>query len=195
MILDNLETKLREIRGSAVNNLLQQFRNLHKKFASVLFVFFFLIGLTGSLLSFKSAFTKVIFENKEISGESKLTAILPLDSLETIATSTLNEKANTKFKKSEKVEIKIAKGTVLFYYKDAYSIQVNGASGAPILIEKKFGGIIQDIHDGAILDSLFINKLSLSKKIYSIIMGLSLLLLTITGTYMWYKPKMIKKNR
>ena len=102
-------------------SLLQQFRNLHKKFASVLFVFFFLIGLTGSLLSFKSAFTKVIFENKEISGESKLTAILPLDSLETIATYTLNEKANTKFKKSEKVEIKIAKGTVLFYYKDAYS--------------------------------------------------------------------------
>ena len=176
-------------------SLLQQCRNLHKKFASVLFVFFFLIGLTGSLLSFKSAFTKVIFENKEISGESKLTAILPLDSLETIATSTLNEKANTKFKKSEKVEIKIAKGTVLFYYKDAYSIQVNGASGAPVLIEKKFGGIIQDIHDGAILDSLFANKLSLSKKVYSIIMGLSLLLLTITGTYMWYKPKMIKKNR
>jgi len=168
---------------------------LHKKFASILFVFFFLIGLTGSLLSFKSAFTKVIFENKEISDESKLSAILPLDSLETIATSTLNEKANTKFKKSEKVEIKISKGTIMFYYKDAYSIQLNGASGAPILIEKKFGGIIQDIHDGAILDSLVTNKSSLSKKVYSIIMGLSLLLLTITGTYMWYKPKMIKKNR
>jgi len=176
-------------------SLLQQFRNLHKKFASVLFVFFFLIGLTGSLLSFKSAFTKVIFENKQISGEIKLAAILPLDSLETIATSTLNEKASTSFKKSEKVEIKLSKGTVIFYYKDAYSIQLNGASGAPILIEKKFGGIIQDIHDGAILDSLLTNKLSLSKKVYSIIMGLSLLLLTITGTYMWYKPKMIKKNR
>jgi len=176
-------------------SLLQQFRNLHKKFASVLFVFFFLIGLTGSLLSFKSAFTKVIFENKQISGETKLAAILPLDSLETIATSTLNEKASTSFKKSEKVEIKLSKGTVIFYYKDAYSIQLNGASGAPILIEKKFGGIIQDIHDGAILDSLLTNKLSLSKKVYSIIMGLSLLLLTITGTYMWYKPKMIKKNR
>jgi len=174
-------------------SLLQQFRNLHKKFASVLFVFFFLIGLTGSLLSFKSAFTKVIFENKQIIGETKLAAILPLDSLETIATSTLNEKASTSFKKSEKVEIKLSKGTVIFYYKDAYSIQVNGASGAPILIEKKFGGIIQDIHDGAIVDSLLTNKLSLSKKVYSIIMGLSLLLLTITGTYMWYKPKMIKK--
>jgi len=50
-------------------SLLQQFRNLHKKFASVLFVFFFLIGLTGSLLSFKSAFTKVIFENKQQVGK------------------------------------------------------------------------------------------------------------------------------
>ena len=176
-------------------SLLQNFRSLHKKFASLLFAFFFLIGLTGSLLAFKSAFTKVIFENKEISGESKLAAILPLDSLEKMATSILNKKANTRFAKSEKVEIKITKGTVLFYYKDAYSIQLNGASGAPILIEKKFGGIIQDIHDGAILDSLLTNKLSLSKKVYSIIMGLSLLLLTITGTYMWYKPKMIKKNR
>ena len=140
-------------------SLLQNFRSLHKKFASLLFAFFFLIGLTGSLLSFKSAFTKVIFENKEMSAESKLSTFLPLDSLEKMATSVLNEKANTQFKKSEKVEIKITKGTVLFYYKDAYSIQLNGASGAPILIEKKFGGIIQDIHDGAILDSLFTNKL------------------------------------
>lgn len=176
-------------------SLLQNFRNLHRKFAAVLFVFFFLIGLTGSLLSFKSAFTKVIFENNQVSAECKIKNLLPLHSLEKIATSLLNEKANTKFKKSEKTEIKISKGTVLFYYKDAYTVQINGASGAPVLIEKKFGSIIQDIHDGAILDSLLINKFSISKKVYSIIMGLSLLLLTITGTYMWYKPLLIKKNR
>ena len=84
-------------------SVLQNFRSLHKKFASVLFVFFFLIGLTGSLLSFKSAFTKIIFENKQVNAESKIGSILPLDSLEKIATSILNEKANTKFKKSEKV--------------------------------------------------------------------------------------------
>ena len=176
-------------------SVLQKFRSLHNKFASVLFFFFFCIGLTGSLLSFKSAFTKVIYENKTISAESKIANLLALDSLESIATSLLNEKANKNFKKSEKAEIKISKGTVLFYYKEAYTVQLNGASGEPILIEKKFGGVIQDIHDGAILDSLLINKFSISKKVYSIIMGLSLLLLTITGTYMWYKPLLIKKNR
>ena len=176
-------------------SLLNSFRNLHRKFASVLFVFFFFIGVTGSLLAFKSYFTKTIFENKEVKAEGSLAQFLPLDSLEKAAVASINEKAGTSFKKSEKVEIKISKGTVLFYFKDAYSIQVNGENGLPLLIEKKYGGIIQDIHDGAILDSWITNKVSGFKKGYSLIMGLSLLLLTMTGTYLWYKPKMIKKNR
>ena len=176
-------------------SILHQSRILHRKFASVLFSFFFLIGLTGSLLAFKSAFTKTVYENKSITAEADLSKFLPLASLENSATSILNEKADTDFKKSEKVEIKMSKGTILFYYKDSYSVLINASSGAPILIEKKFGSLIQDIHDGAILDSWITNKLSLFKKSYSIIMGLSLLILTFTGTYLWYKPILIKKNR
>lgn len=47
---------------------------------------------------------------------------------------------------------------------------MNSNTGAPILIEKKFGGIIQNIHDGAILDTWIENKSSIFKKGYSIIM-------------------------
>jgi len=176
-------------------SLLNNFRNLHKKLASVLFVFFFFISVTGSLLAFKSFFTKTIFQNKQVKAEGALSQFMPIDSLEKAAVTALNENAGTTFKKSEKVEIKISKGTVLFYFKDAYSVQLNGETGMPTLIEKKYGGIIQDIHDGAILDSWIVNSFSGFKKGYSLIMGLSLLLLTITGTYLWYKPKMIKKNR
>ena len=184
-----------EINSSMSKSLLQSVRNLHKKFASVLFVFFFFIGFTGSLLAFKSFFTKTIFENKQVKSEASLMHFLPIDSLEKAAVTAINEKAGTAFKKSEKVEIKISKGTILFYFKDAYSIQLNGETGLPLLIEKKYGGIIQDIHDGAILDSWIVNSFSGFKKGYSLIMGLSLLLLTITGTYLWYKPRMIKKGR
>ena len=176
-------------------SLLQNFRNLHKQFASVLFVFFFLIGLTGSLLAFKSVFSKTIYENNANMFRGAKPQYLPIDSLENLATAALNSFAETKFKHSEKVEIKVSKGSVIFYYKNALSIQVNSITGAPILIEKKFGGIIQDIHDGAILDTWIENKSSIFKKIYSIIMGLSLLLLTITGTYLWYKPRLIKKQK
>lgn len=176
-------------------SVLQLFRKLHKQLASVLFIFFFFIGLTGSLLAFKSFFTKTIFENKNIRVKNSLNKFLPLDSLEKLAVAYLNEKANTNFKKSEKVEIKLSNGSIVFYFKDAYSIQVNGENGYPILIEKKFGGIIQDIHDGAILDSWINNKKSCFKKSYSLIMGISLLILTITGTYLWFKPIIIKRDR
>ena len=176
-------------------SLLQNFRNLHKKFASVLFVFFFLIGLSGAMLAFKSVFSKTIYENNANKSTDAKVHFLPVDSLELLATTSLNAYANTAFKHSEKVEIKVTKGSVIFYYKNALSIQVNSNTGAPILIEKKFGGIIQDIHDGAILDGWIENKSSIFKKGYSMIMGLSLLLLTITGTYLWYKPRLIKKQK
>ena len=140
-------------------------------------------------------FTKTIFENNEVKAEGSLAQFLPLDSLEKAAIASINEKAGTSFKKSEKVEIKLSNGSIVFYFKDAYSIQVNGENGYPILIEKKFGGIIQDIHDGAILDSWINNKKSSFKKSYSLIMGISLLILTITGTYLWFKPIIIKRDR
>ncbi len=175
--------------------LLQKFRNLHRKFASVLFVFFSIVAITASLLAFKSSFSTTLFENKKANTEARYDQFLGLDTLESLATAQINKFAKTKFTQSERADVKLAKGTVVFYYKDALSIQVDPTNGAAILVEKKYGGIIQDIHDGAILDSLIKNKSSYFKKGYTLIMGFSLLLLTITGTYLWYKPRLIKKNR
>ena len=176
-------------------SLLQKFRDLHKKFASVLFVFFFIIAFTASLLAFKSSFSTILYENNKANVEASYHQFLPIDSLEGLATMQINKYAKTKFKQSERADVKLAKGSVVFYYKDALSIQVSPIDGEAIIVEKKYGGIIQDIHDGAILDGLIKNKSSFFKKGYTLIMGLSLLLLTITGTYLWYKPRLIKKNR
>ena len=72
---------------------------------------------------------------------------------------------------------------------------MDGATGSPILIEKKYGSLIQDIHDGGIIDEWIGNKSAASKKIYTSILGLAFLLLTITGFYLWFKPKMIKQQK
>jgi len=176
-------------------SFLQSFRNLHKKIATFLFIFFFIVSVTATLLAFKSSFSSVIYEDKKEIAEVPYNKFLQLDSLEYLATSQINKLAKTKFKQSERVDVKLSKGTVVFYYKDALSIQVNPINGKAIFIEKKYGGIIQDIHDGAILDGVIKNKNSLFKKGYTIILGLSLLLLTLTGTYLWCKPILIKKSK
>ncbi len=177
-------------------SLLQQFRLLHKKIASVLFIFFFIIAITGILLGWKSSFTKTVFEDKQKTSAIELKNIIPLDSLEQISTKAINEKTSNSFKNAERLEIRASKGIAVAYYKKNYSIQINATTNKPILIEQKNGGIIQDIHDGAIVGDLFnSNAGGTSKTIYSTILGLSLFLLTLTGFYLWYKPKQLKKNK
>ena len=176
-------------------SLLQQFRSFHRKIASVLFIFFLCISITAILLGWKAAFTKTIFENKKQIVSTTFKQWLPIDSLELLATAFLNEKTNNHFIHSERVEVRLAKGYINFGFKNNFNIQLDGATGQPVLIEQKNGGLIQDIHDGAFVDGLVGSKSGLSKKIYSSIMGLALLMLTLTGIYLWLKPKQIKKQK
>lgn len=147
------------------------------------------------MLGWKYLFTKSIFDNKNIKPETSLYKWLPLDSLETLAAISLNEKTNNRFAHAENIQLKPAKGFISFVFKNNYNIQVDGATGAPIHIEQKNGGIIQDIHDGAIVGDWFNFKTASAKTIYSGIMGLALLFLTISGTYLWWKPKQLKNAK
>ncbi|MDP4265614.1 MAG: PepSY domain-containing protein [Bacteroidota bacterium] len=174
---------------------LQISRRWHRKIASLLFIFFFFISLTGLMLGWKSLFSKTVFEDKQVIPSASLRKWLPLDSLETMASHSLNEKTREHFVHSERIELRPAKGYINFAYKKNYYIQVDGATGAALFIEQKNGGLIQDIHDGAIIDGWFNNRSGLSKKIYTTVLGLALLFLTISGFYLWYKPKQIKQTK
>ena len=177
------------------NQLLNTSRNWHRKIASILFIFFFIIGLTGLMLGWKSLFTKTIFDNKTIKPEASYRKWLPLDSLEKLATASLNKMTSKHYKEAENIQLKPSKGLITFTYKDYYSIQVNGATGATMHVEQKLGTWIQDIHDGAIIDGMFGGKTGVSKSTYTTIMALSLLFLTVSGFYLWYKPKQLKRTK
>ena len=75
-----------------------------------------------------------------------------------------------------------------------YYVRGDGASGMTTLIERRYGGWIQDIHDGAIVDSWLGDKAGVSKKFYSTVLAAALLFLTLSGIYLWYKPLLIKRN-
>lgn len=174
---------------------LSQLRRFHNFLAPIFFVFFFLVSITAILLAFKSSFSNVLYQNSEIHFSKSIRKWMPLDSLEPVVTQKVNEYTHSHFKRSEKAEVKIDKGSLIYYYKGGIVAQVNGESGDVINIDKKFGGIIQDIHDGAILDSVITTKDAYFKKLYSVIVGLALLIMTITGIYLWYKPIVIRKSK
>jgi uncharacterized iron-regulated membrane protein len=176
-------------------SLLQSSRQWHRKIASLLFIFFFIISLTGVMLGWKYLFTKTVFDNRDVKMVTLFHKWLPLDTLEILAAKALNEKTGNAFEHAENIQLKPAKGYINFIFKKNYNIQVDGGTGHAIHIEQKNGSFIQDIHDGAILGGWFNLQSGLYKTIYSSVMGLALLFLTISGFYLWWKPKQLKQSK
>ncbi|KAF5038459.1 hypothetical protein DSECCO2_554110 [anaerobic digester metagenome] len=83
---------------------------------------------------------------------------------------------------------------VKFIFKQHFTgIQIDGATGNLLHIEKRRSDYIEKIHDGSILDYYFETDTEWIKLTYTSLMGLALMMFTITGFYLWYQPKVIKK--
>lgn len=176
-------------------SILQSFRIWHRKISSVLVLFFFLIALTGLLLGWKSAFIKTVYDDPQVKTEKDYHQWLPLDTLEKMAVRFINEKTAQSFLSAESIQLRPAKGYISFLFKQNYSVQLDGRTGKPVHAEQKNSGWIQDLHDGALLDQVFSVKNAIFRKSYSTIMALALLVLTITGFYLWYIPNKRKKEK
>jgi uncharacterized iron-regulated membrane protein len=177
------------------DSILSTSRKWHRRLASLFFAFFFIIAGTGLILGWKFLFTKTIYESAATGRTADFHQWLPLDSLEKKAALSLNSYLSKQVQHSDRVDVRLTKGTISFYFPGNYNVQLDGASGKIIRIEQKNGGWIQDLHDGAIIGSWIGIKSGAAKTIYSSVLGLSLLFLTVSGFYLWYKPKQIKRKR
>jgi len=79
-------------------------------------------------------------------------------------------------------------------FKNYYGIQVDGATGNLLHIERRRSDFIEGIHDGSVLDVYFNTKGNPIKLIYTTIMGLALLLFTITGFWLCLGPKRMRRR-
>lgn len=174
-------------------SLLFTSRVWHRRLGAVLFIFFFMVSLTGLMLGWKSLFSTTVFSMTVAVNKHETHHWLPLDSLEQAAKNALLQHVNVTAGHSDKAEARLSAGYVDFQFKPDYYVRVEGAKGIVMLIEHRYGGWIQDIHDGAIVDGWLTNKAGISKKLYSSILGIALLLLSISGFYLWYKPILIRK--
>ena len=93
------------------------------------------------------------------------------------------------------IDIRKDKGMVKFVFVDHFlGVQLDGATGRLLHIEQRRSDIIENIHDGSILDYYFQTKGEPIKLAYTSIMGFALLTFTITGFWLWYGPKRMRKN-
>jgi len=175
--------------------LLRTFRKIHRTTGAFLFVFFFFISVTGLLLGWKKHSGGLILPKSYKGTSTDLKDWLPLDSLHINACKILHDSVSVDLSlELERIDVRKEKGMVKFIFIDHFwGIQLDGATGQLLHIERRNSDIIENIHDGSILDYYFGTTEKQIKLVYTSIMSLALLTFTITGFWLWYGPKRMRK--
>jgi len=173
---------------------IRHFRWIHQKLAIPTFIFLFIISATGLLLGIKKQ-TGLLAPTQE--GVSKdLSHWLPIDSLSKIAVTILHDSVDTRLSPElDRIDIRPQKGVVKYVFADHYwGLQLDGTTGKLLQIEKRNSDLIENIHDGSILDKLFDSGESM-KATYSVLLGGSLMVLVVSGFWLWYGPKRLRQSK
>tara|TARA_R110000868_G_scaffold21640_10_gene89812 strand:- start:10630 stop:11193 length:564 start_codon:yes stop_codon:yes gene_type:complete len=174
---------------------LRVFRKVHRVTGALLFVFFFFISISGLLLGWKKNSNGALLSETQKGTTSDFTKWLPI--------AVLYEKAEIVIKDSvasavplalDRIDVQKDKGIVKFVYAGYYGLQLDGATGELLEFGKRYSDLVENIHDGSILDGYFNTSGSPIKLIYTTIMSMALLIFTITGFWLWYGPKRMRNS-
>lgn len=175
---------------------LRLFRKVHRTTGAYLFVLFLFISLTGLLLGWKKHSGGLLLAKSYQGTTSDLKQWLPIDSLYITACAILRDSVSHNLSTAvERIDIRKDKGMVKFVFADNFwGIQLDGATGKLLHIERRRSDFIEKIHDGSILDQYFNTSNGQIKLVYTTVTGLALLIFTITGFWLWYGPKRMRKD-
>lgn len=147
------------------------------------------LGITGLLLTWKSELN-LTPPSKIITLQT--TKLIDLNSIENIAKSYIDSIGlnNT----INRIDYRPEKGIAKIRFSNHFTeLQINCFTGEIISSKQRTADIIEMIHDGSIIDYLFHSKSENAKLFYSTLSSIGLILLSISGFFMWIRPKQIKK--
>jgi hypothetical protein len=167
------------------------YRKLHRWVAIPLFLFLTLIGTTGLLLGWKKQSGLLPKTQKGSNVETK--AWISLDSINTVAkayaTNTLKKSAEI-----DRIDIRPQKGTAKIVFTHHFTeLQIDCATGQILAVNARNSDFIEKIHDGSILDFELNPNGEQFKLSYTLIAGLAMILLSISGFWLWYNPIRMRK--
>jgi len=176
--------------------IIRIFRKIHRITGISLFFFFFFVAVTGILLGWKKNSNGVLLAVTAQGTTTDLNAWLNLDSLQTLAFSYAHANISPELSlELDRIDVRASKGVVNFVFVDGFwGLQIDGATGALLSVERRRSDFIEKIHDGSILDLYFGTTNGQIKLLYTSILGLALLIFTITGFWLWYGPKRMRNN-
>jgi len=177
--------------------IIRLLRKIHRTMGVYLFVLFFVVSITGLLLGWKKNSNGIIHPISENGVSTDVKDWLPLDSLQTIAFQSLQNSIDKDINLDlQRIDARPEKGIIKFVFENHYwGVHLDATTGKVLSINRRRSDIIENIHDGHVLDVLFKTEGEIFKLLYTTTMGLALFTFTITGFWLWYGPKKMRKVR
>lgn len=170
---------------------LRKSRKLHKLLGTSLSILLLISALTGIALALKKEVA--VIQPPTQKGISKdLDTWLPLAELDSLARIALyTTHPEQKQNPVDRLDVRPGKGIVKVLFEKGYwEVQIDGTNGEVKSIAKRHSDWIEALHDGSIISQLF-------KLISMHALGIGVILLILSGLWLWYGPKrfrLLKKN-
>lgn len=175
MIIQNLVHRLR------------QFRSIHKWIGISVALFMLVTSITGVMLGWKKN-VELLQPATLKGGTLDVTKWVSFEKISQSALRAIDSVTNEE-NSIDRLDVRFDKGIIKVLFTNGYwEAQVDAATGKTLSVAQRHADWIEHIHDGSIINDFF-------KLVYTNYMGFGLLFLSITGFWLWYGPKVIRKAK
>lgn len=151
------------------------------------------MAITGILLGWKKNSGELIMPKTYKGLDTEMTNWLPLETLSTLAAQALYEETN-RHSELDRVDVRPSKNSAKFLFKDRQQeVQLDLSTGAVLSVGRRHNDWIEQVHDGSIVDDWLGIPHGIFKVCYNTLMGIALVIFTITGFWLWYGPRRMRK--
>ncbi|MEQ9439982.1 MAG: PepSY-associated TM helix domain-containing protein [Cyclobacteriaceae bacterium] len=165
---------------------LRFFRQWHSWIGICLLIFVILSSLTGLLLAWKKNVDLLQPPTQSASADDRPWLSIP--EISQIAQQAFEQAHPEDDSQIDRLDVRPDKGIVKVLMDNYWEVQVDGYSGEVFSIARRHSDWIEKVHDGSIISDTF--------KLWSMnTLGLGLLLISLTGGWMWWAPRQIRRQK
>lgn len=160
-------------------------RRIHRYLGIVILVFMVISAGTGIILSWKKQIDVIQPPTHKV--ETNITEWMSASQLAEIADQQMSHLPDIVSAGIDRMDFRPEKGIVkVIYSKGYWEVQLNASTGEVLSIERRLSDFFEKLHDGSII-SEGVKLITMNG------LGVAILLMTLSGFWLWFGPRRIKK--
>lgn len=173
----------------------RRYRSVHRWLAPLSILLLITTAASGLLLGWKKHSGGWLMADNAPGISTDMSRWLPMDSLNTLADRYLSDSIEPGLStEKDRIEIRPEKGMVKFTFTEHYhALQLDATTGRLLKTEIRRSDWIERLHDGSLFDRMIGKGSQTGKLAYTTLTATLLLLLTITGTFLWINPIRLRR--